>query len=47
MEETSFQKQDGFSRLIAVALEGPVPLLIMLIPLIGGIVALMTTPREE
>lgn len=47
MEDTSFQKQDGLSRLIAVVLEGPVPLLIMLIALIGGIIALMVTPREE
>jgi multidrug efflux pump subunit AcrB len=47
MADASSQDQGWLSRLLAVALEGPVPIFIMLIALIGGIVALMITPREE
>ena len=47
MADTSLQKQDGLSRLLAVTLDGPLPLFIMLLALIGGIVALIITPREE
>jgi multidrug efflux pump subunit AcrB len=37
----------GFSRLLAASMEGPLPLLILLAALAGGIVALAITPREE
>ena len=47
MAESSPQKTDWLSRLLAVTIEGPLPLLILLAALIGGIVALVITPREE
>ena len=33
--------------MLAVIMEGPIPLLLMLTALVGGILALMITPREE
>ena len=47
MAESSTHKPDWFSRMLAVTIEGPLPLLILLAALIGGIVALVITPREE
>jgi multidrug efflux pump subunit AcrB len=47
MAESSPQKPDWLSRMLAVTIEGPLPLLILLAALIGGIVALVITPREE
>ncbi len=47
MAESSPQKSDWLSRMLAVTIEGPLPLLILLAALIGGIIALVITPREE
>ena len=47
MAESSPPKSDWLSRMLAVTIEGPLPLLILLVALIGGIVALVITPREE
>jgi multidrug efflux pump subunit AcrB len=43
----SSQKSDWLSRLLATTMAGPLPLLIMLGALVGGVVALLITPREE
>ncbi|MGD9259206.1 MAG: efflux RND transporter permease subunit [Desulfobacterales bacterium] len=40
-------RPDWLARMLAVIMEGPIPLLLMLTALIGGILALMITPREE
>jgi multidrug efflux pump subunit AcrB len=47
MDPDSSDRPDGLSRLISMTLDGPLPMLILLIALIGGIVALWITPREE
>ena len=47
MADPSFEKKDWLSRLLSVVLQGPLPLLIILTALIGGVLALMITPREE
>ena len=47
MEESTPQRSDWFSRLLAVTLDGSLPLLLLLIAFAGGFVALMITPREE
>ncbi len=47
MIDPSFDKKDWVSRLLSVVLEGPLPLLIIVTALIGGVLALMITPREE
>ena len=41
------QETDWLSRLLATTMAGPLPLLIMLGALVGGVVALLITPREE
>ena len=33
--------------MLAATMEGPLPLLLLLVAFVGGIVALMITPREE
>ena len=47
MTDTSPPKFDWFSRLLAAALAGPIPVLILVVAFVGGIVALAITPREE
>ena len=47
MAESSNQRPNWLSRLLGVTLEGPLPLFILLAALIGGVVALIITPREE
>ncbi len=47
MAESSPQNPDWLSRMLAVTIEGPLPLLILFAALIGGIIALVITPREE
>ena len=45
-EHTSY-KPDWLSRLLSTTLQGPLPLLLLLTALVGGVVALVITPREE
>jgi len=47
MPDSTSYKPDWLSRLLTAVLQGPLPLLLMLAALAGGIVALMVTPREE
>lgn len=47
MAESASQKPGWLSHILAVTMEGPVPLLLLVVALVGGIVALMITPREE
>lgn len=47
MPDSNSDKSDWLSRLLIATLEGPLPLFILLIALVGGIVALVVTPREE
>jgi multidrug efflux pump subunit AcrB len=47
MTEAASQKPDGLSRLVAATMAGPVPLLLLIVALLGGVVALMITAREE
>lgn len=47
MPDSTAYKPDWLSRLLTATLQGPLPLLLMLAALAGGIVALMITPREE
>ena len=47
MEESPSQKLDGLSRLLGRVMTGPLPLLLLMGAFLGGIVALMITPREE
>ena len=47
MPDANSDKSDWLSRLLTVTLKGPLPLFILLIALVGGIVALVVTPREE
>ena len=47
MTDPALQKSDSLSRMVAAAMAGPLPLLLLLVALIGGIVALIITPREE
>jgi multidrug efflux pump subunit AcrB len=47
MPESTSYKPDWLSRLLTAAMQGPLPLLLLLTALVGGIVALMITPREE
>ena len=46
MAESS-QKLDSLSRALAAIMAGPLPLFLLLGALVGGIVALAITPREE
>jgi multidrug efflux pump subunit AcrB len=47
MTEPSSPKLDALTRLVANTMAGPLPLLLLLVALVGGIVALAITPREE
>ncbi len=47
MAESSTQKPDWLSRMLGATIQGPLPLLLLLVAFAGGIVALMITPREE
>jgi multidrug efflux pump subunit AcrB len=47
MPDSRSYKPDWLSRLLTTALQGPLPLLLLLAALVGGVVALMITPREE
>jgi multidrug efflux pump subunit AcrB len=47
MQNASSQKTDWLSRLVATTMLGPLPLLLLLLALAGGLFALMITPREE
>ena len=47
MPESTSYKPDWLSRLLTVTMQGPLPMLLLLTALVGGIVALMITPREE
>jgi multidrug efflux pump subunit AcrB len=47
MADTSPQRLDWLARALTAMMESPVPLLLMLVALLGGIVALAITPREE
>jgi multidrug efflux pump subunit AcrB len=40
-------KPDWLSRLTGQTMQGPLPLMILLVAIVGGMVALMITPREE
>jgi multidrug efflux pump subunit AcrB len=40
-------KPDWLSRLTGQTMQGPLPLLILLVAIVGGMIALMITPREE
>ncbi len=47
MAESTPQRSDWLSRMLDATLEGPLPLLLLLVAFAGGIVALMITAREE
>ena len=47
MPDSNSDKTDWLARLLDATLKGPLPLFILLIALVGGIVALLVTPREE
>ncbi|UCD77880.1 MAG: efflux RND transporter permease subunit [Desulfobacterales bacterium] len=47
MAESPPQRSDWLSRMLGVTMQGPLPLLLLLTAFVGGIVALMITPREE
>ena len=47
MVESNDTKLDGLSRLLGKTMQGPLPLLFLLVSFLGGLVALMITPREE
>ncbi len=47
MPDANSDKSDWLSRLLTATLKGPLPLFILLIALVGGIIALIVTPREE
>ena len=47
MADSSSQKLDGPSRLLGTVMAGPLPLFLLIGALLGGLVALMITPREE
>ena len=47
MAESTTQRSDWLSRMLAATMEGPLPLLLLLVAFAGGIVALMITAREE
>jgi multidrug efflux pump subunit AcrB len=47
MVESNDTNLDGLSRLLGKTMQGPLPLLLLLVAFVGGLVALMITPREE
>jgi multidrug efflux pump subunit AcrB len=47
MAESTPQRSDWLARMLGATLEGPLPLLLLLVAFAGGIVALMITAREE
>jgi multidrug efflux pump subunit AcrB len=47
MVQPSSPQSNGLSRLVAATMRGPLPLLLLIAALVGGIVALIITPREE
>lgn len=47
MADSPSQKLDWLSRLLGGVMAGPLPLVLLIGALLGGIVALMITPREE
>ena len=47
MTNASSQKFDWIARLLTAVLAGPLPVLILFVALVGGLVALTITPREE
>lgn len=47
MADLSSQNLDWLSRLLARVMAGPLPMFLLVAALLGGIVALMITPREE
>ncbi|MBT8372995.1 MAG: efflux RND transporter permease subunit, partial [Deltaproteobacteria bacterium] len=47
MAEPTPQRSDWLSRLLTATMDGPLPLLLLLVAFAGGIVALMITAREE
>src|SRR5210317_1680139 len=47
MAESTTQRSDWLSRMLGATIEGPLPLLLLLVAFAGGIVALMITAREE
>jgi len=47
MQNATLPKKDWLSHLVAKTLLGPLPLLLLLLALAGGILALLITPREE
>ena len=47
MAEFPTQRSDWLSRMLGATMEGPLPLFVLLVAFVGGIVALMLTPREE
>ena len=47
MAESTSQRSDWLARVLAVTMQGPLPLFLILAAFVGGIVALMITPREE
>ncbi len=47
MAEFTTQRSDWLSRMLGATMEGPLPLLLLLVAFAGGIVALMITAREE
>jgi len=47
MAQPTSYRPDWLARILALIMQGPVPLLLMVTALLGGILALMITPREE
>jgi multidrug efflux pump subunit AcrB len=47
MPDSTSYKPDWLSRLLTATMQGPLPMLLLLAAVAGGIVALMITPREE
>ncbi|MGD9301992.1 MAG: efflux RND transporter permease subunit, partial [Desulfobacterales bacterium] len=47
MTDSTTPKPDWLSRLLGQTMQGPLPLLLLLVAFVGGMVALMITPREE
>ena len=47
MADPSSHKEDWLSRMLSVAMQGPLPLMFLLLAFAGGVIALLVTPREE
>ncbi len=47
MAEDSHPKTDWLSRVVAAAMAGPIPVILLVGAVLGGVVSLLITPREE